>query len=317
MQDETDAVSSEQPPTDARKIVVRFNTLLKLALETWPGATFNGITDGLEFGQNTMEWYRDGNVSNFQFDVLARICWYFGVSLDTLLPVLPASAAASSLPPVSLGRQAPPSGRPPIGHIRVLNFVPAEVRLRFSIIRQRTDWKQPNVSGLARGHQRRVYRKTLETLLGVLGYERVSQLLEVQVNEQSPLMKQTTVPLVDIVSYVEPRPTWFDVDWAEAVRSWRALGTTAKTLRPEQLDIAAVRYLYQGLITQVEERDLRIGRDLVVALGKSPQWLLLVRRGEIMPDVRAHDVPRKVQRYLDDIIDADWRSEARRSAWPK
>jgi hypothetical protein len=314
MQDETDAVSSVGLTNDARKIVMRFDTILAQALETWPRATFNGLTDGLDFGQNTMEWYRDGEVSNFQFDVLARICWYFSVPLDTLLPVLPASADVSSLPPVILGRHAPPSGRPPIGHIRVLNFVPAEVRLRFSTIRQRTDWKQPNISSLARGHQRRVYRKTLETLLNILNYEHVSQFLDVQVNEQAPLTG--TDSLVDIVRYVEPRPTWLAVHWPEVVGRWRSLGATAGEMSPEHLDLAAVRYLYQELLTHVEERDLRIGRDLAAALSKSPQWLVLVRRGEIMPAVRVHDLPRAVRQYLDAIVDADWRSTARRSSWP-
>ncbi len=189
------------------EIVVRGEDVYAAARRRMPRLSVVTAFQGPQVSQHTLEAYRDGTATRLQFDVLGRLCWFFGCTIDDLLAVRP-RGSTQELPPIEIARTEVPTHLPPVGAIRVMSYIPAEVGMAYAHIIRATGWKQPNVFTMTRGGYRQVLRPTLETLLGVLGYDRVSQLLNVEIDvaAMDPEAPLTSGSLTERIAVVEPRP---------------------------------------------------------------------------------------------------------------
>lgn len=194
-------------PCGLPRIVVRVGEVLAEAQRSWSKTAARRPVSALyarkalDLGQAPWEAYLAGTPTYFQFDVLARMVWFFGCSIDDLLGV---QTGPAPLPPPHLARSHAPEQGPPVGSIRVLNYIPALVYRAMPYVVAQTGWKQPNVYDLAKGGRRRVARSTLETLLTVFKVERVSQLICIEADLD--VHDARLGNLVDAVTVTEPQP---------------------------------------------------------------------------------------------------------------
>ncbi len=265
------------------------------------------VMQGLQVHQRTIEKYLADTATRLQLDVLARICWYFGVSIDMVLAV--DAGRGADRPPIALGRATAPLHLPPVGGIRVVNFIPAEVELQTAEIEALTGWKQQSVDVLLSGGQRRVYRRTLETLLPVLGYTRVSQLLDVQcdLDAVDPEMKS----LEESVLIFEPRPIWLEADWHALATQWRALtGAGPVPGSVTDTDIAVLRYVAAALPEQFNHRRSRLANVIAAGLGVTRALVLEIVHGVKELRNEVEQLPPAIRQLLDPVLDPDWRTTA-------
>ena len=291
---------------------LRLDDLLQAAQTQW-GVQSTGrrltprqVMHGTQVHQRTLEQYLTDQAIGFQFDVLGRLCWYFGVGLDTLLAV--AAGDGAPLPPVVLGRAAAPRHLPPVGGIRVLNFLPAEVALHTAQIEAATGWTQQAVDVLLSGGQQRVYRRTLATLLPVLGSTRVSHLLQVQCDLDAA--DPSVTDLAASVVLYEPQPAWLVADWRALARDWRARTGGPEPGRVTATDIAVVRYVAAAQPEQMAQPTSRVANLLAAALGVTRALVRQIARGELAPEIGATAVPEAVRRVLEPLVARDWRTTA-------
>ncbi|HEX6292983.1 MAG TPA: helix-turn-helix transcriptional regulator [Herpetosiphonaceae bacterium] len=285
----------------------RLPALIQAAQDHWgPLPTRRVLTalqvqKGIGAHQTTIKDYLDDTGRKFWFDTLARICWFFGCSVDSVLAV---EREPGVLPPVVIGRTTIPAQLPPAGTgaIRVLNFIPGQVELHYSRVRAQTTWYREAVLQLMEGGRASVERQTLETLLAVLDLDRVSQLVEVQCDLQAADPQATK--LAEAIRIREPRPVWLE-RWEETVQHWRSLveqipapGTVTAT------DIAVLRFLQQRFATTLTRDSLAVG------LGIRRSLLHAIADRTIHPEIGPDDVPASLRHYLDEIAPADWLTHA-------
>ncbi|HEX6290936.1 MAG TPA: helix-turn-helix transcriptional regulator [Herpetosiphonaceae bacterium] len=261
------------------------------------------VRTGVQAHQATIEAYLDDSAAKVRFEMLARLCWFFGCPIDSLLGVEQDGRAPA---PVVIGRATMPEQFPPAGSgaIRVLNFMPGEVALHVPGVRAATDWHREAVLQLAAGGQTGVGRQTLTTLLTVLGLARVSQLVEVQCDLDAA--DPSATKLADAIRIIEPRPTWL-AHWEETVQQWR--GLAEQTPAPgavTPVDLAALRYLArQWQPTMLGRLDL-----LAAGLGIRRSFLRAILEQQVHPEISPNDLPPPVQRFLDDVAPIDWHAQA-------
>ncbi len=292
------------------KIVVRGDEVYEAARRCIsPPLTVVAAFQGPQVSQHTLEAYRDGTATRLQFDVLGRLCWFFGCMIDDLLAVCP-RGSMEELPPVEVVRTKVPQHLPPAGAIRVINYIPAEVAMSYAHIIRVTDWKQPNVFTMTRSGYRQVLRPTLETLLDVLEYDRVSQLLNIQIDfdaidPEAPLVSGS---LAERIEVVEPRPGWLTADWEPVVAEWRRLqGGPPRPGTLSPTDVAVLRYLDAEIRRQAGNRPMALPVKLAQALGITRTLMQEVVRGIVQPQVDSDDLSLAVRELVAPLVSPTWR----------
>jgi DNA-binding Xre family transcriptional regulator len=292
---------------------VRLPDLIAAAHDQWGRLptgrrlTARQVRQTVQVHQATLETYLAGNAAKYRFEILGRLCWFFGCSIDLLLAV---QRGDQPLPPVVLGRSAPPAAYPPAGSgaIRVLNFLPGEVALHLQRVRAATDWQREAVLQLAAGGRGAVEQLTLRTVLAVLDRERVSDLLDIQCDLTASDPQATDLGAA--IRIVEPRPQWL-TQWDATVRQWRVLAEqfpAPGAVTP--VDIAAVRALGPQLVeTYLERPDA-----LAAGLGIRPGLLVAILQGTVRPEIGAEVLPEAVVRYLAAVAPRDWHAPAAAAA---
>ena len=133
------------------EIVVRGADVFEAARHCMrPPLTVIGAFQGPQVSQHTFEAYRDGRVTRLQCDVLGRLCWFFGCTIDDLLAVRPRDRR-EDLPPIAIVRTTVPTHLSPPGAIRVIKYIPAEIAMAYAHMLRATDRQQPNVFAMTRG----------------------------------------------------------------------------------------------------------------------------------------------------------------------
>ncbi|MDP9315806.1 MAG: helix-turn-helix transcriptional regulator [Chloroflexota bacterium] len=292
------------------EIVVRGDEVYDAARRCMqPPLTVIAAFQGPQVSQHTLEAYRDGTATRLQFDVLGRLCWFFGCMIDDLLAVRP-RGSTQELRPIEIVRTMVPSRLPPVGAIRVINYIQAEVAMSYAHIIQVTDWKQPNVFAMTRGGYRQVLRPTLETLLGVLGYDRVSQLLNIQIDfdAMDPEAPLAGGSLAERIEVVEPRPGWLTADWEQIVAEWRRLqGGPPRPGTLSSTDVAVLRYLDAEIRRQADGRPVALPVKLAQALGVTRTLMQEVVHGIVQPQVGSHDLSPAVRELVAPLVSPTWR----------
>lgn len=294
------------------EIVVRGEDVYAAARRRMPRLNVVAAFQGPQVSQHTLEAYRDGTATRLQFDVLGRLCWFFGCTIDDLLAVRLRSST-EALPPIEIARTEVPTQLPPVGAIRVISYIPAEVGMAYAHIIRLTDWKQPNVFTMTRGGYRQVLRPTLETLLGVLGYDRVSQLLNVEIDfdAMDPEAPLTSGSLAERIEVVEPRPGWLTADWEPIVAEWRRLqGGPPRPGTVSPTDVAALRYLDAEIRRQADGRPVALPVKLAQALGITRTLMQELVHGMVQPKSSPHDLSPAVRDLIAPLVSPTWRQPA-------
>ncbi len=291
------------------EIVVRGEDVYAAARRRMPRLSVVTAFQGPQVSQHTLEAYRDGTATRLQFDVLGRLCWFFGCTIDDLLAVRP-RGSTQELPPIEIARTEVPTHLPPVGAIRVMSYIPAEVGMAYAHIIRATGWKQPNVFTMTRGGYRQVLRPTLETLLGVLGYDRVSQLLNVEIDvaAMDPEAPLTSGSLTERIAVVEPRPGWLTAEWEQIVAEWRRLqGGPPRPGTLSSTDVAVLRYLDAEIRQQADGRPVALPVKLAQALGVTRTLMQEVVHGIVQPQVGPHDLSPAVRELVAPLVSPTWR----------
>lgn len=292
---------------DQLRVRSRLKDLITAAQEQWgPLQTRRVLTalqvqKGIQAHPVTIKDYLDDKASRFWLDMLARMCWFFGCSIDSLLAV---EREPGVLPPVVIGRTTIPQHFPPpgTGAIRLLNFIPGQIELHYPRVREDTTWHREAIIHMMHGGRASVERQTLETLLSVLSLDRVSQLLEVQYDLGAA--DPAATKLADAICILEPRPKWL-ATWEDTVRHWRELtgqipapGTVTTT------DIAVVRFLEQRFATTLT------GDSMAAGLGIRRGLLQSISGQTLHPEIGPDDLTSPLRQYLEDVAPVDWFAQA-------
>lgn len=249
---------------------------------------------------------------------MGLVAWYFGVSVDQILrygsmedsasvPELEEDLARLSSGEISaqltdnlpqLARRAPPLAPPGSGAVLVINRQPELLAtVTHGEVARLTGRPKSTVSRYVKRSVQRLARNTLADWLEAFGSERVSAVLDLELNLEA--YSSSDEPALDAVRIVSANPVWRSIDWAALAKEWRAMASIdPPSGELDAVDIAAIRYIYTVVTQKQGGRVPRLGGQLAAALNVTRQAINGAVSGEYWPTITPLDLPPPIQQLI-------------------